>query len=54
VNKQEYSELRDFYIKNYNLVKYLMNNQFFDKQPSNITNFKKIRFNHGLNNTKKV
>ncbi|MDR2544898.1 MAG: hypothetical protein LBD03_05060 [Methanobrevibacter sp.] len=48
VNKQEYSELRDFYIKNCNLVKYLMNNQFFDNQPSNITNFKKIRFNHGL------
>jgi hypothetical protein len=51
VNKQEYKDLKDFYIKNYNLVKYLMNNQFFDNQPSNITNFKKIRSNNSLNNT---
>jgi len=48
VNKQEYKKLKDFYIKNYNLVKYLI-----DNQSSNGLNFKKIRFNHSLNNTKR-
>ncbi|MDR2544900.1 MAG: hypothetical protein LBD03_05070 [Methanobrevibacter sp.] len=37
VNKQEYKDLKDFYIKNYDLVKYLM-----DNQSSNMLNFKNI------------
>ncbi|MDR1820094.1 MAG: hypothetical protein LBR15_07630 [Methanobrevibacter sp.] len=34
VDKQEYKDLKDFYIKNYDLVKYLM-----DNQSSNMLNF---------------